>query len=262
VQRIRGIMTTIVRNALLTLSLGLTAVAYAGEFDVAYDAGNAAFDAKDYAKARAEFLKAYDLRPEPIILYNIAQTYRLEGNSKMAIDYYRRYLAESKDAEDLRKKAEDHVQTLEAIEKKRAEENDKKPDGAVEVPRDKPTGNDTPPPAEPPPSDVQRKRTIPLGSKIAAGVTGVGVIVSIILTKRGIDKEEDLKNNPMATEADAKDVESAQNLINISWGITAAAAISTVVIYFAAPSYATDSKNVAIVPNRDGGFSAAFTTRF
>lgn len=70
-----------------------------------------------------------------------------------------------------------------------------------------------------------------------------------------------LDANPDATQKDADKVERDQHLINITWGITGAA-ITAVVIYFAAPSYATDTKNIAIAPNRDGGWSAAVTARF
>lgn len=85
----------------------------ADTFYETYQRGLVAFKAKEYSEARAEFLRAYDLRPEPVILFNIAQTYRLEFSAEQALIYYKRFLAESKIAEDLRKEAEAYVLHLE-----------------------------------------------------------------------------------------------------------------------------------------------------
>ncbi len=251
----KGRMSNALRILSLLVALVVPSVASADPFDDAYNAGETAFGSKDYGKARAEFQRAYDLRHEPIVLYNIAQTYRFEGDSKQAIEYYRRFLAESNTAIDLRQKSESYIKDLEAKLAGTAKPSD---NAVVQPPPTKPV---EPGPQLPIAAD-ERKRRIPLGSKIAAGVTGVGLISALVFTKIGIDAEKDLKNNPNATQADADKVERDQNLINISWGITGAAAITAVVIYFAAPGYATDTKNVAIAPNRDGGWSAAFTARF
>ena len=58
--------------------------AAADTFYDTYQRGLAAFKAKNYADARAEFLRAYDLRSEPVILFNVAQTYRLEQRPDQA----------------------------------------------------------------------------------------------------------------------------------------------------------------------------------
>lgn len=118
-----------------------------------------------------------------------------------------------------------------------------------------------PPPAEGGP----RNRRIPLGSKIAAAATGVGLVTSIVLTKIGLSAESDfkeLRDQGMATQADADKVSRDQNLINVSWGLTGAAAVTAVVIYFVAPSYSTDRKSVVIARPRDGGWTAGLIGRF
>jgi hypothetical protein len=126
-------------------------------------------------------------------------------------------------------------------------------------------------PATPPSTPVDtpkdtapvRARRIPLASKIAAGVAGAGLVESIVVTKLGLDAESDFKAlGRGATQADSDRVQRYQNLINISWGITAAAAATSVVVYFVAPSYATEGKSVAIAPSRDGGMSVTYTGRF
>jgi hypothetical protein len=50
------------------------------------------FEAQNYPKARELFLQAYTIRPEPVILYDVAECFRNEGQPAEALAYYRRYL--------------------------------------------------------------------------------------------------------------------------------------------------------------------------
>src|ERR1041384_1381369 len=123
-------MTNSLRS--IVLFTALSAVSATAQADVFYDTyqrGLAAFKARDYTEARSEFLRAYDLRPEPIILFNVAQTYRLELHAEQALIYYRRFLAESKISEDLRDEAQAYVTALEADQ--RAQEEQKKREASV-----------------------------------------------------------------------------------------------------------------------------------
>jgi tetratricopeptide (TPR) repeat protein len=269
-------MSTVFRSLVFTVGVCLSGSAVADDapsptpapasgFKDTYDRGTAHFNAKEFAKARIAYLAAYDMQPDPTILFAIAQTYRYEGNYKEAIDWYKKFLADSQAAQDLRTEAQSYLsesetrqKALDDAKKKAAESGPKEPDGRPATVAT-PNGAQVSPPG--PVDQGERKRRIPLGSKIAAGVTGVGLISALVFTKLGLDAEKDVKL-PGATDEDADKVERYQNLINISWGVTGAAAITAVVIYFAAPSYSTDSRNVVIAPNRDGGWSAAFTKRF
>jgi len=47
----------------------------------------------EYGAARREFQRAYEIHPEPILLFNIASTHRREGHGELALAYYRRFLA-------------------------------------------------------------------------------------------------------------------------------------------------------------------------
>jgi tetratricopeptide (TPR) repeat protein len=243
-------MTNLLRTLLVLVCLATPA--FADEFDDTINRGTALFNNKEYAKARGEYLRAYEIRKDPQALFAIAQTYRYEGNFKEAIEWYNKFLADSQAAQDLRTEAEAYLK--ESVTRQKAIDDSNR---NAQVPVSPTTT--TPRPVQ---ADTVRTRRIPLGSKIAAGVTGAGVIASLILTKRGLDKEKDFDALPAPTPKDADKVESAQNLINISWGITAAAAVTSVVIYFVAPSYSNESKKVVIAPTRDGGWSAAFTARF
>src|SRR5436190_16323911 len=54
--------------------------------------GDLAFKDGKYDKAIEEFKASYKLYPAPKLLYNIAQAYRLNGDSSTALNYYRDYL--------------------------------------------------------------------------------------------------------------------------------------------------------------------------
>jgi len=53
------------------------------------------FDLGNWDAAVAGFSKAYELRPDPTFLYNMAQAYRRAGNTRRAIDLYKNYLIKS-----------------------------------------------------------------------------------------------------------------------------------------------------------------------
>lgn len=57
-----------------------------------YETGTKQYDLGHWDESIQEFEKAYDLRPDPSFLYNLAQAYRRKGDSKRALDLYRNYL--------------------------------------------------------------------------------------------------------------------------------------------------------------------------
>lgn len=57
-----------------------------------YDKASALQADGSYQRAAEEYLKAYALYPEPEFYYNVAQVYRLDGDHKQALHYYREYL--------------------------------------------------------------------------------------------------------------------------------------------------------------------------
>lgn len=86
------------RWAAAALAIGLAAApARAGaectsEHECAFVRGNALFDRGQWAAARAEYLSAYAADPRPIALFNVASTYRHEGDRVNERRYYQRYL--------------------------------------------------------------------------------------------------------------------------------------------------------------------------
>lgn len=50
------------------------------------------FREQRFAAARRAFLAAYDIHPEPVLLYNVASTLRHEGKDRQALSFYQRFL--------------------------------------------------------------------------------------------------------------------------------------------------------------------------
>jgi len=70
-----------------------------------YDRATAAFGLGKYEEAATEYEAAFDLKPDPALLYNAAQAYRLAGRAPRAIELYRNYLrlyGDSENADDAR----------------------------------------------------------------------------------------------------------------------------------------------------------------
>jgi tetratricopeptide (TPR) repeat protein len=61
--------------------------------------GDAFKEAGDYAAAAREYKNAYELVPHPVLFFNLAQVYRLDGDRKRALEYYERYLAMEPDGQ-------------------------------------------------------------------------------------------------------------------------------------------------------------------
>jgi|SRR5262245_61701032 len=78
------------------LAFGVTAGrARAGDTEDARayaDKATAAFALAHYAQAAENFEKAFELRSDPALLYNAAQSHRLAGNKDRALTLYRNYL--------------------------------------------------------------------------------------------------------------------------------------------------------------------------
>jgi tetratricopeptide (TPR) repeat protein len=87
-----------------------------------YEKGQAAYNLGRFDEAIAEFEKGYIAKPDPVFLFNIAQSYRQISNFDKAIFFYKRYLGTAKDAPN-RADVEHRIVELEGLKKK--EELDK-----------------------------------------------------------------------------------------------------------------------------------------
>jgi tetratricopeptide (TPR) repeat protein len=77
----------------------------------AYDQATAAFGLGHYAEAAEKYETAFSLRPDPALLYDAAQAYRLAGNRPRALELYRNYLRLYPNRQNA-DEARNHVATL------------------------------------------------------------------------------------------------------------------------------------------------------
>jgi hypothetical protein len=108
-------------GCLLTLAVGVRAAnaAHPDDARVYLDKATAAFALDRYADAAENFEKAFELKPEPALLYNAAQAHRLAGNKERALSLYENYLRVY-GKRDKREEVETHIAEL-----KQAIEHDK-----------------------------------------------------------------------------------------------------------------------------------------
>jgi tetratricopeptide (TPR) repeat protein len=63
-----------------------------------YQAGVLQYNLSEFQKALDDFKAAYELRPDPVLLFNIGQSHRMLGHPQEAVFAYRAYLRELPDA--------------------------------------------------------------------------------------------------------------------------------------------------------------------
>ena len=173
----------------------------------ANEAGKARFDqgVKQYnlgrfTEAIAEFEKAYDVDPAPILLFNIAQSHRQLGNKEKALFFYRRYLEQAPDAPN-RQNVEQRMKDL-AVSLEQEKELKQRPPTEVARTSDG-AGLDQPPPAaapgaptpvvattasvEPPPAAAERGKAWTVLACVApsfASVSGRPVDLPVLFALR------------------------------------------------------------------------------
>jgi hypothetical protein len=108
------------------------------------DKATAAYALNKYAVAAENFEKAFELKPDPALLYNAAQAYRLAGNKERALELYESYLRVYGKKASSREQVEQRIRDL-----KQAIAHDKSvstspPNNTLPVPVGRPT---EPPPA-------------------------------------------------------------------------------------------------------------------
>jgi tetratricopeptide (TPR) repeat protein len=77
-----------------------------------YEEGTKAFNLGEFPRAIAEFKTTYNAKPDPLLLYNIAQSYRLAGDASQAVFFYKSFLRNMPAATN-RKEVEMQIRKLE-----------------------------------------------------------------------------------------------------------------------------------------------------
>lgn len=80
-------------------------------FERHYQAALGFYEQAKYPEAIAEFEAAYEVDPQPLLMFNVAQAYRKSGHLEEALAKYREYLAKDPEAE--RGKIDELIRELE-----------------------------------------------------------------------------------------------------------------------------------------------------
>jgi tetratricopeptide (TPR) repeat protein len=110
-----------------------------------YERGTRFYNVAKYGEAIDEYQKAYLISADPVMLYNIAQAYRMWDQPVEAIRFYRNYLRNAPTAPN-RTEVEKRIAELERV----AEERRRAP--TTTPPATEPPPAATPPPVTPPPT--------------------------------------------------------------------------------------------------------------
>jgi hypothetical protein len=240
------------------------------EIHVHYQQATRAYDLGKYQEAVEEYQKVYEIDGDPVMLYNIAQAYRLNDQPQESIHFYRRYLQRSPEArnkEDVERKITAMEKLIDERRKAAAlvapppPKTDVKP--VVVPPPPPPPPVVTPPvvvapPPPPPPPPASTTRLVLGWSMVGVGVASIAVaIVEGIRAKNRADTVTSMSNqpppNPWTTQLDSIQSEGkTANIVAIVCGIagTAVGVAGAVVLITSGSS----------APANDNGTPATTTT--
>jgi Tetratricopeptide repeat len=217
------------------------------EIHVHYQQATRAYDLGKYQEAVDEYQKVYEIDGDPVMLYNIAQAYRLNDQPQESIHFYRRYLQRSPEARN----KEDVERKITAMEK--LIEDRRKAAAAVAPPPPKPEVKPVavpepvavpqpvaapvvvaPPPPPPPPPPSTARRVVGW-SMVGVGAASIGaaIVAGIIAKNRGdylTSHQNQNPGDPTTTSppfnADYQNIQSegqTANIVAIACGIGGAA---------------------------------------
>jgi hypothetical protein len=179
------------------------------EIHVHYQQATRSYDLGKYQEAVEEYQKVYEIDGDPVMLYNIAQAYRLNDQPQESIHFYRRYLQRSPEArnkEDVERKITAMEKLIE--ERRKAASLVAPPPPKTEV---KPVAVPAPvapppvvappvvvaPPPPPPPPETSTTRLVVGWSMVGVGVASIAVaIVEGIKAKNRGDELTKLQGDP------------------------------------------------------------------
>lgn len=261
---------------LLQLGLMLPCVAHADEEEVPVtpseevitkaqtllSEANAHYAAKRYDQAREAYQAAYDLTDAPGFLYNIAQSHRLAGQCRPAIEHYEEFLSLEPKTE-LRSKVEGFVAEmwtcLEKEEQAKEEAKQAPPDADSAS-----TGQNMGAAGVVRPKEERGSGALSRLPLVGVTVAGAGVLALATgayfgLSARATSKEIESYNGlwGAAQEADEEEAQRFEKLA-IVLGVTGTLAIAGGVATYLLTREQTGS-GVAVIPS-DGGLMFAFSS--
>jgi tetratricopeptide (TPR) repeat protein len=170
-----------------------------------YQKATSYYDLGKYAEAIKEFEAAYEIKNDPALLYNLAQSNRLAGNPEQALHFYRTYLRYVPHPAN-RVEIDDRIKQLEILlQQKNATQvtppNQTIAPGATSPPPSAEPAPTPPPPIAPLPSAAPEQAPLPPPeaepapevTKTEASVVAIGLIEGAVAASASSDLQNDAK---------------------------------------------------------------------
>ena len=225
--------------------------------------GDAFKESGDHAAAAREYQKAYALVPHPVLIFNLAQVYRLAGERERAIEHYERYLAADPNGRASRQARQFADQLRGELERERTGAGGR---GADSPPEQAPAGTTTVTRSAERPSPGRGLR---LTGMVSAGVglVAIGVGVKFGLDARGISDDIEAHTDgewPEELLARQADGERAERNMFILTGAGATALVAGGVLYYFGRKARREGEDpaVAVTPVTGGGLGVVFSGEF
>jgi tetratricopeptide (TPR) repeat protein len=211
-----------------------------------FQAGAAAFDAGQFEEALRHFQAAYARSPRPKLLFNIGQAADRLRQDDIALDAFRRYLAEFPEAQG-REQIEARVRVLEqAVAEREAAASE----AAEQAPQPTPTEGEPAPkdsaPVEPA-SGADSGGSFPWAP---VTVLGVGVVAMVAGAAFGMTAKSEEDDYALLKVADAMDAREANALLDDAEGH---ATLSNMLLGAGAALTAVSAVWLVLVLSDDGG---------
>jgi tetratricopeptide (TPR) repeat protein len=240
-----------------------------------YESGTRHYDLGRWDEAIAEYEKAYELRPDPSFLYNLAQTYRRKGDAKRALDLYRNYLRRVPKSPQ-REEVEEKIAALQ----KQIDEAATRPSAPVEpappavvppapapgepavqpptaappvAPSPAPVPNAVPPSpivSAPAAADLTRKpgRNLRIAGLVTGSVGAGAVIAGAIFGLRARSLSSHVAKADTFNRSDDSAGQRAETLQWVFYGVGAGAVVTGGVLYFLGMSSSSSASSVSLSP--------------
>ncbi len=249
-----------------------------------YSKGMTAYSLGRFSEAIEQFEKAYAAQPEPVFLFNIAQSHRQNGDAQRAVFFYRRYLdadPKAKNRPDVEKRIADLEAEIEAKKEQAELEAQRKAQAELEAqdkakavaaatgPADAPPAAHVVPRSTPAAEIEQRPSLSPRTGRIlrVAGIASAGAGAAIVLG--GVFSylhARDLHDQATSGTYDASKHSSSDTyltLSRVSFGVGAAALVTGAVLYYVGYRARRASGTLAFTPFPTvGGGGAALVGGF
>lgn len=223
------------------------------DFQTHLDAGLRHYESRQYADAAREFQAAFDIRPEPDLLYNVARSYERGVMRREAIDAYARFLELPGTTSEMRQRALAARNSLES-ELRAIEQRDQAQQTTTETETETPAeSNDAttaPPPPPPEPSPLRPTGFALIGVGAAVAVVG-GVFGGLALSANS--DFEDATDRAEQLEL-RDDVNRNALLADVFVGVGVGVAVVGVILAIVGKPDTADQPSASITPTvgRDG----------